>query len=118
VIILLGDFNPKIGTADISRPTVGNKRLHKISNDNGVRVVDFATSKNLIIRRAIFPHCDIHKFTWTSPNGKTHSHTDRVLIDMRRHSVVLDIQSFRGVDCDTSHCLVVAEVREKQAVSK
>jgi hypothetical protein len=69
MMILLGDFNPKIGTADIFRLTVGNKRLHEISNDNEVRVVNFATSKYVIIRRAIFPHCSIHKFTWLSPNG-------------------------------------------------
>jgi hypothetical protein len=28
MIILLRDFNPKIATVDIFRPTVGNKRLH------------------------------------------------------------------------------------------
>jgi hypothetical protein len=26
--------------------------------------------------------------------------------------------TFRGVDCDTNHCLVVAKVRERLAVSK
>jgi len=31
---------------------------------------------------------------------------------------ILDVQSFRGADCDTAHCLVVAEVRERLAVSK
>jgi hypothetical protein len=28
------------------------------------------------------------------------------------------VQSFRGADSDTDHCLVVAKVREKLAVSK
>jgi hypothetical protein len=45
--ILLGDFNAKVGKGDIFKPTFGNENLHKISNDNGVRVVNFATSKNL-----------------------------------------------------------------------
>jgi exonuclease III len=45
--ILLGDFNAKVGREDIFKPTIGNESLHKISNDNGVRVVNFATSKNL-----------------------------------------------------------------------
>jgi hypothetical protein len=40
------------------------------------------------------------------------------LIDSRRHSNILDVQSFRGADCDTDHYLVVAKVREKLAVSK
>jgi hypothetical protein len=45
--ILLGDFSAKVGRKDIFKPTVGNKSLHEISNDNGVRVVNFATSMNL-----------------------------------------------------------------------
>jgi hypothetical protein len=45
--ILLGDFNAKIGKEDIFKPTIGNESLHATSNDNGVRVVNFATSKNL-----------------------------------------------------------------------
>jgi hypothetical protein len=45
--ILLGDFDAKVGREDIFKPTIGNESLHEISNDNGVRVVNFATSKNL-----------------------------------------------------------------------
>jgi exonuclease III len=45
--ILLGDFNVKVGREDIFKPTVWNESLHEISNDNGIRVVNFATSKNL-----------------------------------------------------------------------
>jgi hypothetical protein len=45
--LLLGDFNAKVGKANIFKLTTGNKSLHKISNDNGVRVVNFATSKIL-----------------------------------------------------------------------
>jgi hypothetical protein len=41
--ILLGDFNAKIGKENIFRPTIGNESLHEISNDNGVRIVNFAT---------------------------------------------------------------------------
>jgi hypothetical protein len=37
---------------------------------------------------------------------------------MRWHSSILDVQSFRGVDCDTDHCQVVVEVRMRLAVCK
>jgi hypothetical protein len=40
---LLGDFNAKVGREEIFKPTIGNESLHEISNDNGVRVVNFAT---------------------------------------------------------------------------
>jgi hypothetical protein len=43
--ILLGDFNTKAGRENIFKPTIGNESLHQDINDNGVRIVNFATSK-------------------------------------------------------------------------
>jgi len=60
----------------------------------------------------------VHKYTWTSPDGKTHNQIDHILKDLRWHSAIVDIRSIRGVDCDTDHYLVVAKVRERLAVSK
>jgi hypothetical protein len=61
--ILLGDFNAKVGREDIFKPTIGNESLHKISNDNGVRLVNFATSKTTRVKSTMLPHCSIHKYT-------------------------------------------------------
>jgi CTP:phosphocholine cytidylyltransferase-like protein len=51
---LLGDLNAKVGREDIFKPTVGSKSLCKIINDNRVRGVEFATSKNLILKNVMF----------------------------------------------------------------
>jgi hypothetical protein len=51
--------------------TTGNENLHEICNDNEVGVVNLARSKNLIAKSTMFPYSNIHKFNWTSPNGKT-----------------------------------------------
>jgi hypothetical protein len=69
----MGDFNVKVGREDILKPTIGNENLHKIRNCNGVRIVNFATPKNRIIKSAMFPHHNIHKVTWTYPDAKTQS---------------------------------------------
>jgi hypothetical protein len=97
---------------------MSGKCLHEISHDNGVKVVNFSTSKNLVVKSTMFPHLIIHKYTWTAPEGNTHNQIDHILIDRRRHSSILDVRSFRGADCDTTHYLIVAKVRERLAVSK
>jgi hypothetical protein len=79
------------GREDIFKPIIGNENLHEASNDNGVRVVNFATSKNLIVKSTTFSHRDINKHTWTSPHGVAHNQTDHVLIDKRRHSNILHV---------------------------
>jgi endonuclease/exonuclease/phosphatase family metal-dependent hydrolase len=89
--ILLGDFNSKVGREEIFKPTIGNKSLHEISNDNGVRLVNFATSINLRVKSTMFPHRNNHKYTWTSPDGKSHNQIDHILVERRRHSNVLDV---------------------------
>jgi len=43
--IVLGDFNAKVGRENIFKLTIWNESLHQDSNDNGVRMVNFATSK-------------------------------------------------------------------------
>jgi hypothetical protein len=71
--ILLRDFNAKVG-----KPTIGNESPHKISNDKEVSVVNFVTSKNLVVKSMTFPDCDIYKYTLTSPEGKTHNQTEKL----------------------------------------
>ena len=41
--LLLGVFKAKVGRENIFKPTTGNESLHQDSNDNGVRIVNFAT---------------------------------------------------------------------------
>jgi hypothetical protein len=116
--ILMGDFNTKVPREDLFKPIIGNGSLHEASNDNGLGVVNFATSKNIIVKSTTFAHRDIHKYTWTSPDDVTHNQIDHILLDKIRHSNILDVRSIRGADCDTDHCLVVAKLRERISVSK
>jgi hypothetical protein len=104
--ILLRDFNEKLGGEDIFKPTFGNESLLQDGNDNGVRMVNFTAVNSTMLR-----HRNIHKYTWTSPGGKTHNQIHHTLIGdfIRIYSMYLP---FRGADCDTDHCLVVAKVRE------
>jgi hypothetical protein len=43
--ILLGDLNVKVGKEVTLKPNTANDSLYEISNDNGFKVVSFATKK-------------------------------------------------------------------------
>jgi hypothetical protein len=86
--ILLGDFEAKVGRETIFKLTIGNKILHEDSNDSGVRIVNFVTSENLVGKSTMFLHRNVHNYTYTFPDGKTHNQNDYILIDRRWHSKV------------------------------
>jgi len=48
-----------LGTKNIFKLIIGNDSLLQDSNDNGVRIVNFATTKNLGLKSTMFPHQNI-----------------------------------------------------------
>jgi len=61
IILSLGDINEKLGGENIFKPIIWNESLRQDSNDDVVRLVNFAVSKNLAVKSTMFPHRDIHK---------------------------------------------------------
>jgi len=58
----------------------------------------------------MFQHLNIHKYSWTSPDGKTHNQMDQILIVwgwhssmLVRYSVDLTVILITVSDCDTNH---------------
>jgi hypothetical protein len=72
--ITLEDLNAQLGKDDILISKVGKETLHDNSNDNCVKVVNFATSKNLAAKSTMFLHQNIHKYMRSSPDVETHNH--------------------------------------------
>jgi hypothetical protein len=60
------DFIADVDREDLRKPTIGYENLHELSNDNGIRAVNLATQKNLIVECLVIPNHNMHKFTWTS----------------------------------------------------
>ena len=58
---LLGEFNAKVGRESIFQLTIGTESVHPEGNDNGIRLVNFATSKNIVVKSTKFLHRNIQK---------------------------------------------------------
>jgi len=54
----------------------------------------------MIINSKYFLHRNVHKETWQSSDGRTNNEIDRVLLDGRNESSIMDVRSCRGADCD------------------
>lgn len=107
--IIMGDVNAQIGQEGAYMPTIGKHSLHQITNDNGNRIIQFATSKNMVIKSTYFPHKNIHKGTWMSPDKTTVNQIDHVVIDGRHSSNILDVRSY-SPNIDSDHFLVKSKL--------
>jgi len=54
--VVFGYFNAKVGRENIFKPTVANESLHQDSNGNGIRIMNVATSENLVVTSMMFQH--------------------------------------------------------------
>jgi hypothetical protein len=109
--MIVGDLYAKIGQEEMYRPITGKYSLHTLSNDNGIRLINFACSKNMVVASTLFNHKDIHKMTWRSPDGQTFNQIDQLLIDAR--SNVMDVRTFRGANTDSYHYLLISKIRSQ-----
>lgn len=108
-------MNAKFGRKSqiIPIPTIGKEILHEHYNNNGLKLVSFATSTGMKISSTTFPHKDIHKATQRSLDDRTRNQIDYVLIEHRFRSSIIDVRRYRGADCETHHFLVVAKFKIK-----
>ncbi|GFW65317.1 putative endonuclease-reverse transcriptase panstrongylus lignarius [Trichonephila clavipes] len=66
--IILGDTNEENRMEKEFRPIAGKRSLHDLSNDNGKRLIDFASDHNMVVPSTMFQHKNIHKITWKPPD--------------------------------------------------
>ena len=67
----------------------------------------------MVIGGSIFPHKDIHKYTWVSPDGRTKNQIDHVTINRKWRNSLKDVRTLRGADINSDHVLIRAELTQK-----
>jgi len=106
-------MNAKVGREEAFRPTIGKWSLHEETNENGLRLIDFAAQQGMVVKGTFFMHKKIHQATWESPDGNTRNQIDHCLVDGRHFSDVIDVKVCRGANVDSDHYLVVVDVRAR-----
>ena len=110
MLLILGDWNAKVGQQQVGEEgIVGKYSLQGERNDNGERFVAFCALNHLAIVSTMFPHKDIHRYTWTSPNGQYRNQIDHVVIRSNFKRSVQDVRAYRGADVASDHNLVIAK---------
>lgn len=104
--IIIGDFNAKVGRELYWRATIGKHSLHRVSNDNGERLIKLATGANLVVKSTMLPRKDDRKVTWISPDGVTENQIDHVLIDRKWCSTIRKVESQRKAEIGSDHVMV------------
>lgn len=111
IVILMGDFNAKVGNRNEDIEHIIGKQGLGVMNENGKLLVDFCGAHNLRIRRTLFPHKDCHKVTWVSPNGRNQNQIDHICISSKWSKALLDVRNKRGADVGSDHHLLIGELR-------
>ncbi|XP_055384167.1 uncharacterized protein LOC129613882 [Condylostylus longicornis] len=105
LIIIMGDFNAKIGREDFVQYIGGRHSLHKETNENGMRICNFAMSNRLHISSISFPHKNIHKHTWKIPGRRGCNQIDHVLVDKRHATSITDVSDFRRINWNSDRLI-------------
>lgn len=83
-IIVMGDFNAKIGQ---TKPNERITRNHGYGNRNcrGNRLINFAYENNMAIMNTFFKKNNRQRWTWKSPDGHTKNEIDYILTNLPRN---------------------------------
>ncbi|BHF73847.1 hypothetical protein SprV_0401693100 [Sparganum proliferum] len=110
-LVVLGDFNARVGTDHTAwRGVLG---LHGLrgSNDNGLLLLRTCVEHRLILTNTFFCLPDREKATWRHPRSRQWHLLDYVLVRRRDQRDVLVTKAIAGADGWTDYRLVISKMR-------
>lgn len=110
-LILLGDFNARVGADHDAWPScLGHFGVGKI-NENGQRLLELCSYHGLCVTNSYFHTKPQHKVSWRHPRSKHWHQLDMVIIKRSSLKYVLCTRTYHSADCDTDHSLVCCKIR-------
>ena len=110
-ILLLGDFNARVGSDNKAWPGVLEKHLCGSMNSNGLLLLSLCREFDLVVTNSIFQQRNRYKGTWCHPRSK-HWHTlDYIITRQCDRNSVKSTRAHRGTECWSDHRLVRSKLK-------
>ena len=112
-VILLGDFNARVGSEwNIWPDALGHFGIGK-TNENGQRLLEMCAYYKLSITNTYFKTKPQHRVSWRHPRSGHWHQLDLIITRRKDLNSVLLTRSYHSADCDTDHTLVCCKMRLK-----
>ena len=102
VVLLMGDFNAKIGATSVEYPHIEKFGLGT-RNNAGQFFADFCIGNDLVLSNTMFQQHLHRLYTLTSLNGLTKNQIDYTTRKKKWKSNSICTKTFPGVDCGSDH---------------
>ena len=110
-VVLLGDFNARVGADHDSWPScLGQFGVGKM-NENGQRLLELCTFHNLCFTNSFFHTKPQHKVSFRHACSKHWHQLDLILVRRATIKNVLHTRSYHSAHCDTDQSLVCCKIR-------
>ena len=120
-LIMCGDWNGHIGQERTTYEEIIGHHGVGDRNEDGVRVIDFASVNSLSIMNTFYQHQPSHKWTWYRYSAEHQQYTSRSMIDLfltNQKKLFCDMKSLPSVSLDSDHRLVLASLQLKKPKQK
>ena len=113
ILIVMGDFNAKVGSDNVGFEEIMGKHGLGVRNENGELFAEMCATNGLMIGGTVFPHKRIHKATWVSPDQQTENQIDHICVNKKFRRSIRDVRVYRGADVASDHHLLISTIRLK-----
>jgi endonuclease/exonuclease/phosphatase family metal-dependent hydrolase len=108
-VIILGDFNARIGKHEIQG--IKQRFNEDVLNENGVQLIDFCSRNEMRINNTFYPHKEQHKYTFINTRNQK-STIDYIITNRQIHpSQISDVRALTSANVGTDHHLILCKLK-------